>query len=303
MQAYDGYDDADEDLVMIGASCPAAEDGDDTVLSQVFNAPPTTTLKSDSIPFTQGLPSGDHGFAQIDPRASLRPVIASNPPSVSFENPAISSFYEAHPPGLDGSMLFIPQQQQRTQEVEKPAWNTRIFTHDPTPTQLQLLHLRSFLSSANPTSGNASNAFVDATNQSYFAGVQRSPPHLHSIQSTAHFYASPEDDASSVGSGYSGRQSSGSSGRCCSPLSSLVTFELSSPCESTAEFSVSKRLGVSSIQLPSVPGWCRPTNAVPPVPTSTSSSPTHHTPTVVLQSFDARHVTTLFQLPAGRGPS
>jgi hypothetical protein len=263
---YDGYEDPDDDLVMVNGSS-SAEDGDETGLSQAFNANPTNALKTvNSPPFTHGLPSGDNGFSQIALRSSLRPAIASNPPSVSFENPAISSFYEAHPEGLDGNMLFIPQQQQqqqqqRAQEIEKALWTSRVFMNDSAPSQLQLLQSRSFpISAANSASGTTSlNTFVDSPNQNYFTGLQRSPPQLHSIQPMGHVYASPEDDASSVGSG---RPSSGSSARYSSPLASPVTYDLASPCDTATDFGVSRRLSAGSIQLPSVHGWCRPTEGL-----------------------------------------
>jgi hypothetical protein len=246
---YDGYDDPDDDLIMGGSSNPGVDDRDGVGMPQAFNVTPTNTMKS-AHPFAHGMPSGETHFAQMAPRPSLRPVMAPNPPIVSFETP---SLYEAHPQGLD----FIPQQQQqqqqqRTHEIEKAMWNNQVYVN---PTlQLHLLQPTSF--STNSTSSNAGN-LVDALHQSYFTGLPRSPPQL---QAMGHVYGTPEDDASSVGSGHSGRPSSGSSRRYGSLLSSPVIFDLSSPCESTADFS--KRLSASSIQLPSVPAWCRSTEGM-----------------------------------------
>jgi hypothetical protein len=213
---YDGYEDGDE-FTTAGAPM-VADDSDDLRLNQ--NAAVRMIKNVNANAFQHNLPSsaasnnssnGMH-LTHIMPRPSQHggPMIASNPSSVSFENPAMASLYE--PNQVPFSAQYVQSMGQHD-GVDK--WNTQLF--NPT-SQLQQLPAQrglftppaSALSTApSSASTNASgNPFSD---QEFFATFQRQQQmaamHQQQHGNIGHMYGSPADgdDSSSVGSG-SGRR-------------------------------------------------------------------------------------------------
>lgn len=259
---YDGYDEPDDEFGAAGGSHLGVEEGDDLRLSQAAAA--AAMLKNvNAHPFSHSLPVGANGHVHNSlPRSSHGPVIAPNPLSVSFENPAMTSLYEPHPQGFNGGGIFM--QQQQSQEVEKAAWNAQVFLSS-SQSQQQILQARGFLTppGSAPQSASANpppNPFTDPNGHAFFNQLQRqqvSP--AHSQQSMGHIYASPEvDDASSVGSVHS-EQGNGS-GYCTPPLGSPAgTYELAS-ADPPTDFGAPRRMSTSNLQIPPAGAWCRPSD-------------------------------------------
>ena len=147
-------------------------------------------------------------LAHILPRPSsiTRPVIAQNIPNVSFENPAMTSFYD--------QQTQIPSQQYQmhfnvgqTTETEKPAaWNNQIFVNQQLQPQFANQHsmYTPQTTSQGPSPVSTGQPF---THQGYYQTHPQQRP-------AQHLYGSPVDseDGSSVGSGFDERDHSNSMG-------------------------------------------------------------------------------------------
>lgn len=169
------------------------------------------TIKSAANPFTHNAlhHPGASQLAHILPRppSITRPVIAQNIPNVSFENPAMTSFYDqqAHVPSQQYQMHYNVG---HPPETEKPAaWNNQIFVAQQLQQQLANQH---GMYTPSPTSHGPSptGAGQPFSNQGYY---QTPPRQQHPTQ---HIYGSPIDseDGSSVGSGLGERDRCNSSG-------------------------------------------------------------------------------------------
>jgi hypothetical protein len=167
------------------------------------------TIKSATNPFTHNAlhHSGASQLAHILPRppSITRPVIAQNIPNVSFENPAMTSFYDqqTHVPSQQYQMHFNVG---HTPETEKPAaWNNQIFATQQLQQQLTSPHgmYAPSATSHGPSPVSAGHPFPD---QAYYQALPRQQ------HPTQHIYGSPVDseDGSSVGSGFDGLDCSNS---------------------------------------------------------------------------------------------
>jgi hypothetical protein len=194
---YDGYDDFEDDLA--SAVQTGVENGDDLRMSATMHK--NTSPK----PFAVNLSPGVQ--ADVIPRISHGPMIASSPSSVPFENPAMGSLYDS---GFNNGALFMQEQS---------AWNTQLLMSNAQPQQI--LQPRAFLTPPasglpTPTSANGSGPANPFSDQQFLMNLQRQQQHLlalHAQQQLGHLFTSPDvDDSSSVGSGRSGRSRSGSFG-------------------------------------------------------------------------------------------
>ena len=251
-EGYDGYE-GDDDFAGVppgssGAGGGAGEDVEDARLAQMM-------MKSTSSPFAHAVPPTTQGLsnpistannnannnnamhlAHMMPRHLGGPMIAPNPPSVSFENPAMAALYE---PATAFSAPYLQHQQSLSCDGDNNnnnKWgnNNNINNNNTTataqlfnPTQ-QLQPQRTLFtppssaaSAASPFSSNSSSS----SEQDFFASFQRQQQQMvamHQAQQQrggmGHMFgaSSPGDageDASSVGSRRSGgRERSGSLG-------------------------------------------------------------------------------------------
>jgi hypothetical protein len=260
---YDGYEDGDE--FNNAAPSMMADDSDDLRMNQVrmpknvnanafsHNLPPSSAAASN---VNSG--NGMH-LTHIMPRASQHggPMIASNPSSVSFENPAMASLYE--PNQAPFSAQYV---QSMGQHDAGDKWNAQLFNTTTLggsqlqqQQQQQLQAQRGLFtppasalsSSTAPSSASTNTSFND---QEFFASFQRQQQMaaMHQ-QNIGHMYGSPADgdDSSSVGSGSGGRRrersgslNSGGSGYA-SPQhgSPMGNYELSSTAGAEAQSSSS----------------------------------------------------------------
>jgi hypothetical protein len=162
------------------------------------------TIKPAANPFTHNAlhHPGASQLAHILPRppSITRPVIAQSIPNVSFENPAMTSFYDqqAHVPSQHYQMQYNVG---HPPETEKPAaWNNQIFVAQQLQQQLENQHgmYTPPATSHGPSSAGVGQPF---SNQAYYQALPRQQ------HPTQHIYGSPVDseDGSSVGSGLGGR--------------------------------------------------------------------------------------------------
>ena len=191
----------DNDDDVAGISRPISEEAEDLTSIAV------PTIKSTANPFSHnGLNhSGASQLAHILPRPSsiTRPVIAQNIPNVSFENPALTSFYD--------QQTQIPSQQYQmhfnvgqTTETEKPAaWNNQIYANQQL--QQQFANQHGMYTPATSQGSSPVSTGQPFTHQGYY----QTHPQQHPAQ---HLYGSPVDseDGSSVGSGFDERDRSNS---------------------------------------------------------------------------------------------
>ena len=166
------------------------------------------TIKPASNPFTHNAlhHPGASQLAHILPRPSItRPVIAQSIPNVSFENPAMTSFFD--------QQTQVPSQQYQMHfnvgaapETEKSAaWNNQIFANQQLQQQLASQH-GMYTSSATPHGSSSVGAGQPFPNQAYYQALPRQQ------HPTQHIYGSPVDseDGSSAGSGLGRRDRSNS---------------------------------------------------------------------------------------------
>jgi hypothetical protein len=190
----------DNDDDVAGISRPIPEEAED------LNSMAVPTIKSAANPFS----SNAHGasLAHILPRPSsiTRPVIAPNIPNASFENPAMTSFYDQQTqvPSQQYQMHFNASQ---TPETEKPAaWNDQIFLNQQLQQQFANQH-----SMYTPPATSQGPSPVSAGQPFTHQGYYQTLPQQHPAQ---HIYGSPVDseDGSSVGSGFDGHDRRNSMG-------------------------------------------------------------------------------------------
>lgn len=246
-QGYDGFDDADDDY-------PVMSDADDAARLA------TVAMLKSSAPTAAFIP-------QLLARPAHGPMIATTPPNVSFENPAMASLYEAAP------FEYLQSQSQAPAQPDVEKWSAQLYQQQQQP--------RAFLnppSSAHPLSAPSSasgtppqNLFMDPSNQAFFNSFQRQQQHLSVLQQQQQqmerIFGSPErDDASSISS--SGRThersgSVGSGGYGTPPLTSPTDYDFGAA--GITDFGApSRRISTGGLHV-SVPGarssWCHPGDA------------------------------------------
>jgi hypothetical protein len=172
-----------------------------------------------SNPFAHNIPAST-GTIRLSHVASHGPMIASNPPAVNFENPAMAALYEpqSHQNSQYASTQFIHHQPP---QADNEKWNAHVFPSLNGPQQMQMVQAQRSLytppSSAHglPTAppsshGNPpSSAFSDT---GFFASLQRQQPFnvMHQQIGGQPGAMYDHDDASSVGSGRGSRARSSS---------------------------------------------------------------------------------------------
>ena len=222
VQTYDTFDDPEDDF-----GPPLAHPSDD--LDDLRNplAQNIAMLKSAvNNPFAHSLATAPHSggpkhLAHLRPRTASQqqhqgPMIVSNPPTVSFENPAMASLFEPHPYGAGH---FLPQQTMDSDKIS--AWNAQLY-----PQQQQLMQSQRTQFTPSLMNGSSPTAFVD---QALFASFQPQQQQLTTLplRSTG-LYGADGDDSSSVGSGRgrSGSVSGGSGFGSPNHHGSPVSYEL-----------------------------------------------------------------------------
>jgi hypothetical protein len=212
-QGLDSYDDGEDDFT--GMTGPNVDDFE----TQMFN----TNLFAHNLP-----PPANNPPVQMMARSSHGPMIVSNPPTVSFENPAIASIYEPnyHTNSQYAGSHYLQHPQSDIDKVV--AWNAHLYTlaNGTSPSQQLMQAQRSLFTPPSsshglPTSGTTtaagaqhqSNSFSDPASQAFLVNFQRQQQQQQQIPTIplGHIFASPEvDDASSIGSVHARRERSGS---------------------------------------------------------------------------------------------
>jgi hypothetical protein len=127
------------------------------------------------------------------------PIIVSNPPTVSFENPAMASLFEpqVHPYGANH---FLAQQTLESDKIA--AWNAQVYAQQ----QPQVIRPQY---NPSPRTSISDAAFVD---QALYTYQRQQPMAALPMHAAAGLYATDSDDSSSdvSGRGRSGSISGGS---------------------------------------------------------------------------------------------
>jgi len=257
---YDGYEDGDDYAACAISTPMTADNSEDMRLSQ--NA--AVQLAN---AFGQNMPSsipsnGNAHLAHLIPHSTQGgPMIASNPPAVSFENPAMSSSLYEHTQGPFSGTQFLQQAMPQTDD-KVAAWNAQLYAvlnggPQQQQQQQQLQAQRSLFTS--PTSAHGlGNGPISASattfndGQAFFANYQRQQQQLAVMQQQAnmgHMYGSPDgDDSSSVGSAggrrreRSGSLNSGSGYGSPQNGSPLGNYEIAGAgAEAQSEYGIPKR--------------------------------------------------------------
>jgi hypothetical protein len=272
---YDGYEDGDE-YNNVGAAPMVADDSDDLRLTQ--NTAVRILKNVNANAFSHNMPSstaapnnnsnnGMH-LTHVIPRPSQHgggPMIASNPSSVSFENPAMASLYE--PNQVPFSAQYVQGMGQHDPSVGDK-WSTQLF-NPGSQLQQQISAQRGLFtppasalsttpSSASSNSFNDQEFFVSFQRQQQMAMLQQQQQQQQQQQhaNIGHMYGSPADgdDSSSVGSGSgrrrerSGSLNSGSGYGSPQHGSPMGNYELSTTsgveAQSSSDYGIPKRFNV-----------------------------------------------------------
>jgi len=226
-QGYDGYDDGEEEYN--GLMGTQMDDLDD---ARNHHNVAAHMLKNPN-PFAHNIPPNANGhLPHMISRSSHGPMIVSTPPTVSFENPAITSLYEPNPQPQFNNAPYLQQPILGQGDVDKvAAWNAQLYsalTNGSQQQQQQLMQAQRSLftppatSHGLPATGTAtgSNGVTttgetqtqfDPTTQAFFANFQRQPQQLAALP-LGHVFGSPDTDdaSSSEGSAHGHRERSGS---------------------------------------------------------------------------------------------
>lgn len=250
---FDGFEEGDEEFS--GPMTAIMEDGEDTV---------TVDALMNGGVFGHNITAGstnpiDMKMARMLPRAQPAshggPVIAQIPPSVSFENPAMPALYEPQVTSQFPGNLHLGQHGMATHEADKvSAWAVNMYSRYDA--QLQLQAQRSMITPPNGThavtpspSSASATGFPD---YAYLSNLKRREMLAFQHQHGAMGYAVDGDDASSVGSGQSGRERSGSasagSGFGSPPrgTASSGSYELSN---AMPDFTLARRMGSGGLHI------------------------------------------------------
>lgn len=219
---YDGYEDGDEYAGGATGAPMTADNSEDIRLSQNTAANTFGHNMPSSIPSNGNNNPNSVHLAHVIPRAAQHggPMIASNSPAVSFENPAMASLYE--PNQVPFSSAPFLQQGMAQIDDKVAAWNAQLYSvlaNGGSHQQLQQLRAQRSLftppASAHGLSNGPTSAPAAAFNdtQALFANFQRQQQLVAMYQEQhSSMYGSPDgDDSSSVGSaGGRRRERSGS---------------------------------------------------------------------------------------------
>jgi hypothetical protein len=263
-QGLDSYDDGEDDFTgMIGSTADDFE-------TQMLN----TNL------FAHNLPSPANN--QMMARSPHGPMIVSNPPTVSFENPAMASVYEPihHTNSHYAGAHYLRHSQSDIDKVV--AWNAHLYTpaNGTSPPQQLMQAQRSLFTPPSsshglPASGTTttagvqhqSNTFSDPASQAFLVNLQRQQ-HQQQVPTMplGHIFASLDtDDASSVGSVHARRERSGSlSGSASgygSPAHGSSPGNYDMPSASIGDFSMPRGTSTSA-QLASSGSWMSETDGM-----------------------------------------
>ncbi|KAG0701681.1 hypothetical protein DFH29DRAFT_546053 [Suillus ampliporus] len=201
---YDGYDEGDDDFA--GSMPSAMEDTEDTMTT-------ATTIKSGM--YAHGnLPPSDANIAHLMPRGPPNshggPMIAQMQSSVSFENPAMPSIYEPQV-NFAAAPYIGHHHPAMEQQHNLKAWTNMYNGYN----QQQIHQLQMQRNLITPPNGSH-NMGPSATTGSHFgdqvalANLKQQQMFALQQQHGAMGYVADADDTSSVGSGHSNRERSGS---------------------------------------------------------------------------------------------
>lgn len=202
---YDGYEDGDDYAGVVTSAPTTADNSEDVRLSQ--NAAVQLIKNPDT--FGHSIPLSTHSNGSSNPNiahlmshsALGGPMIAPNAPAVSFENPAMSSFYE--PAHVPFSGTHFQQAMAQSDSDKVAAWNAQFYSvlmnGGPQQQPQQQQPQRSIFT---PPAFNDSKAFL-----ANFQGQQQLLAMRQQRGNVGHAYGSPDgDDSSSVGSAGSRRR-------------------------------------------------------------------------------------------------
>lgn len=247
---FDGFEEGDEEFS--GSAPTTMDDGEDAMAADalmnggVFGHNVTAGSTN----------SADMKMARMLPRAQPTshggPMIAQIPPSASFENPAMPALYEPQVTPHFSGTAHIGQHGIATPEADKvSAWTANMYSGYNS--QLQLQAQRSMITPPNSTHHSPPSAPVAGfADYAYLANLKRQQMLALQHQHGAMGYAVDGDDASSVGSSQSGRESSGSasagSGYGSPPrgTTSSGSYELSN---AISDFTMSRRVGNAGLHI------------------------------------------------------
>ena len=262
---YDGYGDDGEDY---NAPIPvsAMDDSED-----VMTAKAAAMLKNTNVfaPNTHGSGSSspaEMNMAQMMSRSHSshsQPVIAQVPPSVSYENPAMTSMYEPHmTPHFPGAPFISSQPHSAHPDHDKVApWNAHMYNGFSQQQLHQMQAQRQLItppgsahgmpiSQSPPMNGPSFDQalLADLKRQQLMALQQQQQQQHGNLQYPG------EDDSSSVGSGPTmGRERSGSmstNGYGSPPNgSSPRSYDLHAHARAHSEFAIPKRMGTGGLHI------------------------------------------------------
>jgi len=251
---FDGFEEGDEELS--GSVPTIMDDGEDVMAADplmnggVFahNNITAGSINSSDMKMGRMLP-------RAQPTSHGGPMVAQIPSSVSFENPTMPALYEPQVTAHFSGTAHIGQHGIATPEADKvSAWASNMYSgYNP---QLQLQAQRSMITPPNGTHAvthsQPSTSTAGFTDYAYLANLKRQQmlalQHQHGVMA----YAVDGDDASSVGSSQSGRESrrsaSAGSGFGSPPhgTTSSGGYELSN---AISDFTLSRRIGTAGLHI------------------------------------------------------
>lgn len=210
---YDGYEDGEDEFA--GAMPSAMDDAEDAM-----PAGGATMLKN-GLYGHGNLPPTEVNISHLMPRGPPRshggPMIAQMPSSVSFENPEMPSIYE--PQVNFTGAPYIGQHHPAMEHHNLKAWATNMYnSYEPQQQQQQQQQFHQPQVQRNlvtpPNASHAMGPSAAATSNHFGDQVALVNKRQHMIalqqQHAAMGYVADADDTSSVGSGHSSRERSGS---------------------------------------------------------------------------------------------
>ncbi|OJA11264.1 hypothetical protein AZE42_05678 [Rhizopogon vesiculosus] len=206
--SYEGYDEGDDEFA--GSMPSAMDDAEDAMPSG------GATMLKNGLYGHGNLPPTEVNIAHLMPRGPPRshggPMIAQMSSSVSFENPEMPSIYEPQV-NFAGASHIGHHHLAMEQQHNMKAWATNMYnSYEPQQQQHQLQVQRSLITPPNAShsmgpSATTGNHFGD---QVALANLKREQMLALQQRHSAMGYVADADDTSSVGSGHSSRERSGS---------------------------------------------------------------------------------------------
>ena len=250
---YDGYDEPEDDFGP-PFSLPT-EDIDDPRnpiaqnIAMLKNANPFGHTAT-QVPLDAGAPQHTNQLRRSSLLQHQAPVIVSNPPTVSYENPAMAPFFEPQVHAY-GTGHFLAQQALESDKIT--AWNAHVYAQQ----QAQVIRPQ-YNPSPRSSISDHTAAFFD---QALFGNYQRqqTQPMAALPLHAAGMYATDSDDSSSIGSGRgrSGSISGGSGFGSPHHNGSPVSYDLPG---AQADFCVPRK--VNTVGLGIAPNTWRDTDGM-----------------------------------------